>query len=127
ERHGPGHAQRRRGHHHRAMLLDEGPPDGTTDMRRRDVQADPVVATLEPGDLARLRLVDAVLDRALLADELLHRALVLDELVLVAAPLGEAVAGDADARERVGEPLRRELDGEPALVARPQSAGRAEP
>ncbi len=64
-----------------------------------------------------------MVDRALFADELLHRALVLEALVVVAAPFREAVTRDPDAGERVGHPLRRELDREPPLVAGPNAAG----
>src|SRR5256885_1089821 len=77
----------RGGHHAGGVFVEERRGEPPAEGGGRDIRADAVIPPLEPRDLAGLRLVDPVVDRALLADELLHRALVLDALVLVPAAL----------------------------------------
>ena len=62
-------------------------------------------------------------DRRARAGKLAHRGLELGELVFVAAEVADPFRRERDPRDRVGEPLPRELDRQPAVVARAHARG----
>src|SRR5207237_6922058 len=106
------------------MRVDERAPDDAAEMRLRDIQRKrAVVVAFEPDDVAETRIVQASRDRRARAGKLAHRGLELGELVFVAAEVADPFRRERDPRDRVGEPLPRELDRQPAVVARAHARG----
>src|SRR5207302_2466709 len=106
------------------MRVDERAPDDAAEMRLRDIQRKrAVVVAFEPDDVAETRIVQASRDRRARAGKLAHCGLELGELVFVSAEVADAFRRERDPRDRVGEPLPRKLDRQPAVVARAHACG----
>ena len=84
-----------------------------------------IVIAIDPHDVVVTRFVHPAVDRVARGGDIGHRGRQLGQLVFIASQPREALGAEADARERIGEPLAGELDGKPAVVARAQSRGNA--